>query len=904
MHPDRWRRIETIYYAAIELGPAERPGFLDRACADDPELRKEIEDLLRHDSGTGASIAAAIDGVAHLATMDDATIGPGASIGPYRIIEKIGQGGMGEVFRAEQVTPVQRRVALKLIKTGMDTKAVVARFDSERRALAMMNHPAIARVFDAGATDLGRPYFTMEYVPGVPITRSCDDHRLDTRARLDLFVQVCEGVQHAHQKGIIHRDIKPSNVLVSVVDGRPVPKIIDFGIAKATAHRLTDRTLFTEMGQMIGTPEYMSPEQAGMTGGDVDTRTDVYSLGVLLYELLVGALPFDVERLRESGFDTLRRAILETEPHRPSTRLGGLGAVRETAARNRNADVRTLVRQLRGDLDWITMKALEKDRARRYSSPSELAADIRRHLDVEPVLAGPPGLLYRSGKFVRRHRLGVAASLLVLLAVVGGLLGTTAALVRARRAERQARTDAATAQQTARFMIDLFAVSDPGEARGRTVSAREILDRGAKQIATLQDQPEVRARLMATMGVVYQNLGDFDEGRRLLEESLRIRRALHPSGDRELAESIRKLGGLKTDVGDNERAVVLYEEALAMQRAIDGEDGRDVAVIMHDLGHALYQLSRYDDAEPLYRGALAIFERGPGDEDSEHAAVTSSLAQVLHSKGDFEAAESLFRKALAMRQAALGSDHPDIAETQHNLATVLHDRRKMDEAERLYRDSLALSERVQGADHPDVAATLVNLASLLRGKGDLQGAEELLLRALAIDRRIYGEDHENVAYDLKEVANLQADRGKTREAEETYRQSVAMYRRTVAADSPYLAVALNGLGRTLLEAGRAGEAEPLLRESHRITGAALADDHWLGLTSRSLLGACLGATGKHPEGEPLVVRSYEGFSATLGAEDPRTRAALDRVVDFYRTWGRADQARLWRAKQPAGKPGP
>ncbi|HEY3176916.1 MAG TPA: serine/threonine-protein kinase [Candidatus Polarisedimenticolia bacterium] len=401
MRPERWRRIEKLYYAAIDLSPDERRAFLDRACADDPDLKQEIEELLRHDTGGGSSIAAAIDGVSRLVMLEGGEVGPGTSIGAYNIVERIGQGGMGDVYRAEQVAPVQRSVALKLIKAGMDTRAVIARFESERQALAMMDHPNIARVFDFGSTELGRPYFTMEFVQGVPITRYCDEHRLDTRERLDLFLPVCEGVQHAHQKGITHRDLKPSNILVSVVDDRPVPKIIDFGIAKATARGMTGQTMFTEAGQMIGTPEYMSPEQAGMAGADVDTRTDVYSLGVLLYEVLVGVLPFDREDLPESGLDGLRRTILEVEPPRPSTRVSGLGEASEEVARNRRTDLPALVRQLRGDLDWITMKALEKDRARRYAFPSELAADIRLHLNDQPVLAGPPGLLYRSGKFVR-----------------------------------------------------------------------------------------------------------------------------------------------------------------------------------------------------------------------------------------------------------------------------------------------------------------------------------------------------------------------------------------------------------------------------------------------------------------------------------------------------------------------
>ncbi|MEM9408224.1 MAG: serine/threonine-protein kinase, partial [Acidobacteriota bacterium] len=395
------------------------------------------------------------------------TASPGdpPEIGPYRLIQRIGSGGMGEVWEAEQSEPIQRRVAIKLLRFGLQTRQILARFETERQALALMDHPTIAKVFDAGTAWDGRPYFVMELIQGAPINEYCDRRRLGTRERLELFRKVCDGVQHAHQKAIIHRDLKPSNVLVAEQGDQPEPKIIDFGIAKATAQRLTERTLFTELGQIVGTPEYMSPEQAVGGGEDVDTRSDVYSLGVLLYELLTGSLPFESKELREGGYDEIRRRIREDEPPRPSTRVSGLGETATAVANRRSTQSGQLVRRLRGDLDWITMKALEKDRRRRYGSPADLGADVDRHLDSLPVQAGPPSAAYRATKFVRRHRFGVAFA-----AVVGVLLMAlgVSTIVQSRQvaAERdRANLEDEAAREVTEFLVGLFEEVDPSRSR-------------------------------------------------------------------------------------------------------------------------------------------------------------------------------------------------------------------------------------------------------------------------------------------------------------------------------------------------------------------------------------------------------------------------------------------------------
>ncbi|HET6373256.1 MAG TPA: protein kinase, partial [Candidatus Polarisedimenticolia bacterium] len=417
---------------------------------------------------------------------------PKEIFGPYRLLQKLGEGGMGEVWLAEQTEPIRRKVAIKLIKAGMDTKQVIARFEAERQALALMDHPGIAKVFDAGETPRGLPYFAMEYVAGEAITTYCDRHRLSVPERLELFARACDAVQHAHQKGVIHRDLKPSNVMVTLQGDKPAPKIIDFGVAKATAQRLTERTMFTELGVLIGTPEYMSPEQAEMTGLDVDTRTDVYALGVMLYELLTGALPFEPRDLRQAGFEEVRRRIREIDPPRPSTRVRTLGAESTQAASDRRTDPARLASRLKGDLDWIVMKALEKDRTRRYGSASDLAADVERHLQLQPVLAGPPGASYRTKKFVRRHRLGVTMA----SAIVMGMAALSVVMVAQARKTARARD---RAERVSGFLVDLFRVSDPGTARGNAITAREVLDRGAERIdKELGNEPEVQAQLMVT----------------------------------------------------------------------------------------------------------------------------------------------------------------------------------------------------------------------------------------------------------------------------------------------------------------------------------------------------------------------------------------------------------------------
>ncbi len=738
-------------------------------------------------------------------------------IGNYRIIQKLGEGGMGEVYEAEQTEPIRRRVALKIIKWGMDTKQVVARFESERQALALMNHPNIAKVFDAGATEQGRPFFVMECVKGVPITEYCDTHLLNNRQRLDLFIRVCEGVQHAHQKGIIHRDIKASNILVMIQDDRSVPKIIDFGVAKAIAQRLTEKSVFTELGQLIGTPEYMSPEQAEMTGLDIDTRTDVYSLGVLLYELLVGVLPFESKALRSAGFDEVRRKIREEEPPKPSTRLTTPGFDTAHASKSRRTDLSTLTKQLKGELDWITMKAMAKDRTQRYASASELAADVARFLQHEPVMAGPPGAMYRLRKYVRRHKVGVTAGALVMAALIIGITGTTIGLLKAVKAERKALEEAETAQRVSDFLVDLFEVSDPSEARGNSITAREILDEGAGKIEEqLQDQPRIQSRLMETMGRVYRNLGLYALAAPILEKSLSLKRKVYGEEHLEVAAGLHTLAVLYDTQGKYQEAESFFRQSLAIKEKIFGQDHPEVARSLNSIAVVNWNQGKYQEAEPLFQRSLSIKEKALGPDDPDVGNTVTNLGVLYHLQGKFEEAEPLFKRALAISEKVLGEDHPDVAAGLNNLGSLYEDMEKPEEAEPLYERALAIWEKTLGPEHSDVGIALHNLANLYRDQGKFDNAGQYYVRSEAIFKKALGEGHPYVAYSYREHANLYRDQGQHDDAEDLYKRSIDLFEKSMGPDHLNVAETLEQYAQLLRMIDRAGEAESLEKRAKTI----------------------------------------------------------------------------------------
>jgi non-specific serine/threonine protein kinase/serine/threonine-protein kinase len=625
---------------------------------------------------------------------------------------------MGVVWLAEQAKPVRRKVAVKIIKAGMDSSQVVARFEAERQALALMDHPGIAHVFEAGTTDQGRPYFAMEYVRGEPITAYCALHKLSLHARLDIFLQVCDAIQHAHQKGIIHRDLKPSNVLVMVQGDHPVPKIIDFGVAKAMSQSLTERTLLTELGTFIGTPEYMSPEQAEMSGLDVDTRTDVYSLGAMLYELLTGSMPFDSKTLREKSLDEMRRMLREMDPPKPSTRVA----------------TKT---ELRGDLDWITMKALEKDRTRRYGSASDLAADLRRHLDNQPVLAGPPSTRYRVGKFIRRHRGGAASAAAAVVLLVGFSVAMAAqarqlahARDRANDEAQRANREAAAATQVSDFLVGLFNVSDPSESRGNTLTAREVLDKGAQRIdQTLAHQPAIQGRLLGTIGGVYTGLGLYREAESLLRRAIDLDERSLGADHADTLEAVNRLANVYWFMGRYTDAEPLYLRVVDSRRRTLGADNRATLRARYDLASSYVLENRQAEAERLLVDTLEVQRRKFGDEDSDTLLSMHNLASLYHKERRYAESATLNEEVFKAQQRTLGSDHPETLNTQHNLGTDYYALQRYPEAEKIFVDTLKVKRRVLGVSHPRTGRTESLLGLTYIKLQRYADAEPLLLEA-------------------------------------------------------------------------------------------------------------------------------------------------------------------------------
>jgi serine/threonine protein kinase/tetratricopeptide (TPR) repeat protein len=870
MVDERWSYVWELFHQAIETPADERQDFLKQVCGDDDELHREISALVAaHDSSSEfmmepCFVAADID------STDSDQLIVGEEINGYRILRLIAEGGMGAVYEAAQVDPVRRRVALKVIKIGMDTREVISRFEIERQAVALMTHPNIAQVYDGGATGDGRPYFVMEYVPGIPITEYCDKYRLGTRDRLNLMLKVCSAVQHAHQKGIIHRDIKPSNILVSIEGDTPTPKVIDFGVAKATEQKLTEHTVYTQLGRFIGTPAYTSPEQANLTNLDIDTRTDIYSLGVLLYELLAGRLPFETNALVKDGYAGMQRVIQEDEPPKPSTKVSHLSADEAIeVGRSRRCSVSEVIRELRGDLDWIAMKAMEKDRTRRYDSSSEFAADIKRYLANQPVVAGPPSTAYRVKKFVGRHRVGFALSSAMVTVLVIATFVASAGWLQATEAEERATLAASKAETVNEFLLDMLAAAAPSIARGRdTTVLREMVDNAARRIAQDgADLPNVEAAIRKAIGDTYLSLGSPDLAEPHLVTALSLLEADGSADDFDIARTLHSNGELLQAKGHYEeseaqfrRAIEIYERLESMGNNVDSA----LADAMVKLSWLLIGKRNFEEAEQLGANALAIRTAGLDTEDrnipqlEKIVAAHNNLGMLYRYKEEYDASQAHYEEALEFSRQ-IGDQHPVVATTLNNFGLMLVHRREYEKGELLLFESLELRREILTENHPEIAESMNNLAMALVKQRRYPEAENYYKQSLAIVMAVQGIRHPHVATLNFNLAEIMVDQGKFDEAAQLYKDALSIDRDQFPDEHPYVTRGMVHVGKALTGAGSLTDALTWFENAIRLTESSVDEKDWRLAEARAEYAVALMQLNRLSEAEALLLSAYSAL---------------------------------------------
>ncbi len=865
--------IARIVARAYELGPRERPNYLKAACADDTGA---LERILR-DHRFGAA-----DDFDHEWAIDRC----GQELWPWRLLRRLGGGGMSDVYLAERCDDYQQQVAVKLVRPGLVSRADHNRLKAERQILARLNHRNIARLLDGGTTDDGIPYLVMEYVDGVPIDEYCERNKLPIRERLALFRGVCAAVHAAHQNLVIHRDLKPSNILVT---RERTLKLLDFGIAKLLGvPDLTHTVAVTHASVRLFTPGSASPEQ--VRGEPVTTATDVYLLGLLLYELLCGSRPL---RLKDLRLSEIERVICNELPPSPSATLDPRGSPQELArigaiARARQTPVGRLRRELAGDLDTIVMMAIRKEPTRRYASVDELAADIKRYDSGAPVIACRDTWRYRAEKFVRRHALSVTTGTVMAVLLAAFAVTTAIQVRRVAQSQAMAEEERHRTGEMARFLVGLFDDSDPSEARGERMTAREILERGAQRIASLKNQPEEQATLMETIGRTYLSLGSSDKARPQLEAALAARRRLFHGDHAATASSLAALGRLELADGRLDEAQRYYGEALGMNERLFGDSHAEVAQSLQDLGELDKMKGDLPAAEATLRRSLALFSKLSGAQSTVASSVMNELAQVLERRGDYPAAEELYRSAITIDRATLGTDHPQVAHNLHNLAVVLQERGDFAGARPLFEQSLLMFRKVLGENHPDTIEALGNYGRYLQDRGELVEAEKVLREALTLDEQARGKDHVQVGYDHVNLGYVLDRRNSYPEAEREFREALRIYAAALPAQHVYIASAKTGLADTLIGLGQVdagySEAQQALEIWRRNVPA---DDAHIANT-QAVVAHALALQGHFEQAEPLLSASYERMRAALGPTDARTQRASAWLADVYRSTNRPE----------------
>jgi serine/threonine protein kinase/Tfp pilus assembly protein PilF len=838
-------------------------------------------------------------------------------LGIYQVLRKIGSGGMGSVYLALRADEdFKKHVAIKVIRKGMDSEDIISRFRRERQILSSLDHPNIARFLDGGTTQEGLPYFVMEHVQGVPLTEYCDHHQLNINQCLELFRSVCSAVQYAHQNLVVHRDLKPGNILVTA-DG--TVKLLDFGIAKLLNPDLFDvEAPPTATNIRVMTPEYASPEQA--RGGPITTASDVYSMGVVLYELLTGLRPYQFTNRNQVE---ICRVICEQEPTKPSTAVSEKGnADMEKFSALRGATSQKLRKQLQGDLDNIVLSALRKEPQLRYASAQAISDDVGRYLEGYTVSARQPTWRYRAGKYLTRHKIGVAASAMVVFLLLASSVLLLYQNARIRRERDTAEREKQKAEQVTKLLVNVFEVNDPDEAKGETITAREILDRGAQRVTKeLQDKPDVQAQLLRTIGTIYTRLGLYDRAQPLLEKALQIRKTYYGNENVAVAESLNDLGYFFMLKGQNKKAEKLLREALAMRRKLLGREHLDVAESLMWLAAVLVpqrnrSLDNFQEEEKLIREALAIRRKLFGKEHLSVAGSLTSLARLLQIRGDLSEAERAYRESIAMYRK-LGNQDLDMASALYDFSFLLQLKGELEEAEKVCRESIAIRRKLLGSEHPDLARSLGQLASFLQQKGELDEAEKLNREVVRIDRKLLPKEHPVTAFALYNLGLVLCDKGELDEAkkllreavtinridfmleglasvlqgkgeldesEKLYREAIALRRKSGRDKHPGMAANLAGMAEVLFTEGRTQEAVSVLTEALAIPKESLPENSRFRARAESAMGACLASQGKYAEAEPLLVHAYKILSVQ---EKVRKTTAMtrQRIIDLYTSWG-------------------